>query len=435
MSTSTSESSINPTGLRGILKYIPLFQDQTFVIAVDGRIVADENFGNLLMDVAVLRSLSIRVVLVHGIGHQLSELAAARGVGISDKHGLGSTDEATLELAVEASNQTAHDILGRLSQMSLKCALCNAVRTAPAGVIKGRDHLFSGRVDRIDQSMLHHLISGRVLPLISPIGFDREGRPYRLNSDHLATELAVTLKAAKLIFLSPLSGLEIGQDLQRQIPLEELREVLNTRPESIAENPRSKALHAIRAIEAGTARVHILNGQLPEGLLKEIFSNEGVGTLIYGNDYQQVRRATRRDARAIQNLTRNAVKREELVHRSLQSIEKNIDDFFVFEIDENTVACAALTENPEEGWAELASLYVMPFYQGSGIGKRLVEFACREARANGIKILFALSTRSYRFFTSICGFREGGPDLLPPSRRESYERSARNSKILYRELL
>ncbi len=434
MTAPSGESPINPTGLRGILKYIPRFQDKIFVIAVDGRIVADENLGNLLLDAAVLRSLSIKVVLVHGIGHQLSELSKARNIPISDLHGLGSTDATTLELAVEASNQTAHKILSRLSQMNLKCACSNAVRSAPVGVVKGTDRMFSGRVDRIDQAMMDQLIAGRILPLVSPIAFDREGHAYRLNSDHLATELAVTLKASKLIFLSPLSGLEIGDNLQRQIPVEELREVLNTQPESIEENTRSKALHAVRAIEAGTPRVHILNGQLHEGLLKEVFSNEGVGTLIYGNDYLQVRRATRGDARAIHNLTRNAVKREELVHRSLQSIERNIGDFFVFEIDENPVGCVALTEHADEGWAELASLYVMAFYQGSGIGKRLVEFACREAGRNGIKTLFALSTQSYSFFTSICGFREGDAEMLPESRRERYNKNARNSRVLYRHL-
>jgi amino-acid N-acetyltransferase len=434
MSDVSPDAVVNPTGLRGILKYIPLFQDQVFVIAVDGRIVADDNFGNLLLDIAVLRSLSIKVVLVHGIGYQLSELSTERGVPISDRHGLGTTNEATLNLSVEASNRTAHDIMGNLARLNLKASLVNAVRATPVGIVKGQDHLFSGKVERIDSGLIHHLIAGKVIPLVSPIGFDRDGRSHRLNSDHLATELAITLKAAKLIFLSPLPGLSIEETLHRQIAMEDLREIVEHGPERIEENTRSKAIHAIKAIESGTPRVHILNGQLPEGLLQEIFSNEGVGTLIYGNDYQQVRRATNLDVRAIHNLTRNAVKREELVHRSLQSIEANIDDFFVFEVDENPVACAALTEHPEEGWAELASLYVMPFYQHTGIGKRMVEFACREAKRKGIPRIIALSTQSYRFFTSVCGFREGDRETLHPSRRESYDTAKRNSKVLYRDL-
>ncbi len=434
MSDISADAVVNPTGLRGILKYIPLFQDQVFVIAVDGRIVADDNFGNLLLDIAVLRSLSIKVVLVHGIGYQLSELSIERGVPISDRHGLGTTNEATLNLSVEASNRTAHDIMGNLARLNLKASMVNAVRATPVGIVKGQDHLFSGKVERIDSSLIHHLIAGKVIPLVSPIGFDRDGHSHRLNSDHLATELAITLKAAKLIFLSPLPGLSIEETLHRQIAMEDLREIVEHGPERIEENTRSKAIHAIKAIESGTPRVHILNGQLPEGLLQEIFSNEGVGTLIYGNDYQQVRRATSLDVRAIHNLTRNAVKREELVHRSLQSIEANIDDFFVFEVDENPVACAALTEHPEEGWAELASLYVMPFYQHTGIGKRMVEFACREAKRKGIPRIIALSTQSYRFFTSVCGFREGDRETLHPSRRESYDTAKRNSKVLYRDL-
>lgn len=434
MTEPTQDGTVNPTGLRGILKYIPLFQDQVFVIAVDGQIVADANFGNLLLDMAVLRSLSINLVLVHGIGHQLAELSEQRTVSISDKRGLGSTDEATLQLAVESSTRTAHNIMGRLSQLNLRAAAVNAIRAAPVGVVKGRDHLLTGKVDRIDHACLSHLIEKKVIPLVSPIGFDREGRSHRINSDHLATELAITLKAAKLIFLSPLQGLAIGNNLHRQIAVDELRGIVETDPESIEENTRSKAQHAIKAIESGTQRVHILNGQLPEGLLQEIFSNEGVGTLIYGNDYQQVRKATSLDARAIHNLTRNSVKREELVYRSREEIEQNIDNFHVFEIDENPVACAALTVHPEEGWAELSNLYVMPFYQHAGIGKRMVEFACREARRKDVKTLFALSTQSYRFFTSVCGFREGDRQTLPESRRAAYDESQRNSKVLFREL-
>src|SRR6202008_1744432 len=143
----------------------------------------------------------------------------------------------------------------------------------------------------------------------------------------------------------------------------------------------SPAAHAVRAVETGTPRIHLLDGRLLDGLLNENFSNEGVGTLIHGNEYQQIRQATKRDVRAIYNLTRQAVKREELIHRTQQSIEKNIDQFYVFEVDENIIACVTLSfYSDKPHTAEIGSLYVLPFYHNRGIGKKMVEYACLQAR-------------------------------------------------------
>jgi amino-acid N-acetyltransferase len=194
-------------------------------------------------------------------------------------------------------------------------------------------------------------------------------------------------------------------------------------------------VHAVKAIETGTSRVHLLDGRVFDGLLNEIFSNEGVGTLIYGNDYQQIRKATRRDVRHIYNLTRNAVKREELIYRTQQAIEKNIDQFFVFEIDENLIACVSLTTYPEKPeLAEIASLYVLPFYQNRGIGRKMVNYACIVAKERGATTALALSTQSFTFFISSCGFAEADKSVLPESRLKGYEESGRNSKILVKPL-
>ncbi len=144
-------SDIKPTDLRGILKYVPRFQDQIFVIALDGSIVADENFSNILLDAAVLRSLGIKIVIVHGIGHQIEELSKARQIAITDSQGTGATDAATLDLAIRASSRVSHLFIEGLTQNGLKAALTNAIRAVPLGIIKGVDHQFTGRVDRIDK--------------------------------------------------------------------------------------------------------------------------------------------------------------------------------------------------------------------------------------------------------------------------------------------
>lgn len=429
------ETGIKPTDLRGILKYVPRFQDHIFVIALDGSIVASENFQNILLDVAVLRSLGIKVVIVHGIGRQLQELSQMRGIPISDRDGAGVTDAPTLDLSIRAAGRVTHLVLEELTQNGLKAALTNAVRGAPLGILRGVDHQFTGKVDRVDRDFLLHLISAQIVPVVNPIAFDRDGRPLRVNSDLLAAELAEALQATKIIYFSPHQGLEIDGRFRRQISVEQLRAVTQQKIDSINEPMRSKAVHAIKAIETGTPRVHLLDGNIYDGLLNEIFSNEGVGTLIHGNEYQQIRKATRRDVRAIYNLTRQAVKREELVPRTQQAVEKSIDHFYVYEIDENIIACVSLTFHPGSPKSpEIGSLYVMPFYHHRGIGRKMVDFACKTAAERGATQVIALSTQAYSFFTSVCGFEDADKSLLPEARLKAYEDSGRNSKILVRKL-
>jgi amino-acid N-acetyltransferase len=432
---SSGSSDIKPTDLRGILKYVPRFQGQIFIIAMDGSIVADDNFANLITDVAVLRSLGIKVVIVHGIGQQLEELSKIRNVPITDSIGTGVTDAATLDLAIRASSRVTHLVIEGLTANGLKAALTNSIRAMPLGILRGVDHQFTGRVDRIDRDFIQQLISSGVVPVVSPVGYDRDGKTLRVNSDLLAAELAESLQATKIIYLTPHLGLEIGGKLQHDIPVDVLRKVIASKPESINEPMRSKADHAVKAIDTGTPRIHLLDGRELDGLLAEIFSNEGVGTLIYGNEYQQIRRATKSDVRAIYNLTRSGMKREELRQRSQQALEKNIDQFFVFEIDENLIACVSLAIFAEKPTvAEIGSLYVMPFYHDRGIGRKMVDFACMTAKERGATTAIALSTQAFSFFTSVCGFEEADKEVLPESRLKTYEESGRNSKVLLKKL-
>jgi amino-acid N-acetyltransferase len=427
--------TIKPTDLRGILQYVPRFQGQIFVIAIDGSIVADDNFGNLLVDIAVLRSLGIKVVLVHGVGHQLVELAALRNTPITNSDGTGITDATTLDVAIRASSRVSHVILEGLTGSSLKAVITNAVRAVPIGIIKGVDQLLTGKVDRIDKELLNALIERQVVPLVSPVAFGPDGKSLRVNSDLLAAELAEALHATKIIYLAPSPGLEIDGEVRHEISVDALRTIIADHPEKIAESSRSKAAHAVKAIETGTTRVHIVDGRVFDGLLNEIFSNEGVGSLVYGNDYQQIRKATRRDARLLYNMTRNAVRREELVHRTQQTIEKNIDQFFIFEVDEAIIACVTLVFYPDQPeTAEIGSLYVTPFYHNRGIGKKMVEFACLQAKERGAKKIIALSTQSFGFFSNVCGFEESTKEILPEARLKLYEDNGRNAKVLVKTI-
>jgi amino-acid N-acetyltransferase len=422
------------TDLRGILQYIPQFREKTFILAIDGAIVTDENFATLLLDVAVLRSLNIRVVLVHGASAQIKSLADNSNVKASDLDGAGITDAGTLNIALTAANRLTHEILEGLSANDLRAASTNVIIAHPMGIIQGVDHLFTGKVERVDVELLQSLLSQGVVPVIPPLGFDGDGRTYRVNSDGVAVAVAEALKAIKLIFITSYDGILVQGHLIRQMLVADLESVLALQKNDIAPEQLSKALHAVTACKAGVPRVHVINGRVEEGLLAEVFSNDGIGTLIYANEYQQIRRAMKKDIRAIQLLTKKAVESEELVKRSRATIEKNLSDYFIFEIDKNPVACVALHIYSEQKIGELACLYVSTSHENQGIGRKLIQFIENKAREMGLGELITLSTQAFTYFQSKGGFSEGTPDNLPPGRREKYEQSGRNSKVLVKKL-
>ncbi len=422
------------TDLRAILHYVPQFREKTFIIAVDGGIVSDENFANILLDIALLRSLNIRVVVVHGAAEQIKALAQKQNVEPSDFDGTGVTDATTLQLAIDAANRVMHEIQGGLTANDLGTVATNAVVTVPLGIIQGVDHLLTGKVERIDTAVLEPLLNQGIVPVVSPIGFSSEGKAYRVNSDNVALALAVALKAAKLIFITPQDGLHYNGELIRHMVVTDLQKLLHSGPGGFAPSMVSKARHAAAACSAGVPRVHIVNGHEDEALLAEVFSNEGSGTLIYANEYEQIRPARKKDVRAIEQLTRKAVEAEELVRRTHAEIEENLSEYYLFEIDKNPVACVSLHVYAGQEKGELASLYVDPSHGHQGIGQKLVRFVEDKAREIGLSELLTLSTQAFTFFELKAGFLEGTPGDLPPERRERYDRSGRNSRVLIKKL-
>ncbi len=422
------------TDLRGILQYIPQFREKTFILAIDGAIVTDENFATLLLDVAVLRSLSIRVVLVHGASAQIKSLAEEQNISASNLDGAGITDANTLKLALNAANRLTHEILEGLSANDLRAASTNVIIAHPMGIIQGVDHQFTGKVERVDTALLQTLLAQDVIPVIPPLGFDGDGRTYRVNSDGVALAVAEALKAIKLIFITSSDGLIYNGQLIRQMLVAELDKLLQQNSAGFAPELLSKAQHAAAACKAGIPRVHVINGKVDEGLLAEVFSNDGIGTLIYANEYQQIRPAKKKDIRAIQLLTKAAVESDELVKRSRAVIDKSLGDYFIFEIDKNPVACVALHVYPEQKKGELACLYVASSHENQGIGRKLIQFVENKAKELNLNELLTLSTQAFTYFQSKGGFGEGTPDDLPPARREKYEQSGRNSKVLVKKL-
>jgi amino-acid N-acetyltransferase len=420
--------------LRGILQYVTRFRDKIFVVAIDGEILSSENFANILLDIAVLRSLNIKVVLVHGAGLQIEQAAHEQGIRPSNSDGTGLVDETTLQISINVAIRLTNQIMEGLTQVDLRAAFSNCIIAHPSGIVRGVDFQYSGKVERVDVKILEVFLKEEIVPVIPPLGFDGEGKTFRVNSDLVAVEVAEALHAAKLIYLSAFDGLVLDGQRIGHLVAPELEEVLKKQKDKLPKGLLSKLEHAALACRYGVPRVHLLNGNVNEALLAEVFSNGGVGTMIYSNEYEQVRHLYKKDIREVMSLIQQSVRSEELVRRTRAEILADIEDYWVLEIDRHIVGCVAVYPYPEYKMAELACLYVSRSNENQGLGRKLMSFAETLARERGFSKLVALSTQAFVYLQQKGGFVEAGPEILPPARRAKYDSSGRNSRILLKNL-
>ncbi len=423
--------------LRGILHYVPQFRGRVFVIAIDGAVVASENFSNILLDLAVLHSLNIRIVLVHGAGHQIRELASERGVALSNDDGTGVTDAPTLELSIDAISRLTNQLMQNLTTVGLRAVTSNALNGHPAGVIHGEDWQFTGTVERVDARGLKVFLAEEMIPVISPVAYDGHGRTLRINSDAAALAVAEALNADKILFIT--NGrveTEEGFSL-RHLPVDKANELLASKRNSLSLSQRLRSIlnFATRACAAGVRRVHIIDGQQREVLLAELFSNEGVGTMVYIDEYDQIRQARPGDVPEIVSMIRAPMKEQELMPRKRGEISSAIRDYYLLEIDGNPVGCVAVHYDAVSTCAELACLYVKKDHENQGYGGRLVGFAEKKARELGATRIFALTTQAAGFFSREHGYEPAAAGDLPEQRREKYNANRRNSIVLVKNLV
>jgi amino-acid N-acetyltransferase len=420
--------------LRGILQYVTHFRDKIFVVAIDGEILGSENFANILLDIAVLRSLSIKVVLVHGAGLQIEQAAHEQGIRPTNPDGIGLVDETTLEISINVALRLTNQIMEGLTQVDLRAAYANCIIAHPSGIVRGVDFQYSGKVERVDVKILQLFLNEEIVPVIPPLGFDGEGKTFRVNSDLVALEVAEALHATKLVYLSAFDGLVLDGQRIGHLVAPELEDVLKKQKDTLPKGLLSKLEHAAQACRYGVPRVHLLNGNVNEALLAEIFSNGGVGTMVYSNEYEQVRHLYKKDIREVMALIQQSIRSEELVRRTRVEILAGIADYWVLEIDRHIVGCVAMYPYPDHKMAELACLYVNRSSENQGLGRKLISFVETLARERGFSKLVALSTQAFVYLQQKGGFVETGPEILPPARRAKYEASGRNSRILLKNL-
>ena len=424
---------MNFADLRSLLYYVQDFRGKVFVIAIDGQLVHTPYFNNLLLDIAVFQALNIKAVVAFGARHQIREMARERGVTLSSDSGMGVTDAATLEVCVDAISRMTHEFMRHLTNLGLRAAVSNSLIAHPTGLVNGVDWEFTGRVEKVDVASLNALIQDGMIPLIPPLAYDGRGHTLRLNSDAAAMEVALALKAEKILFVSEEAFVLPDGKVINQLSIEEAKGLAKETTAEYDTNLSSKLLYAARACLEGVPRVHIVDGKQEEVLLREVFSLNGVGTMIHQNDYQQIRPMQAKDVPEVLAMMQQAVEDSALVSRTREDIMQKLDDYFILEVDGNVVGSAALhLHGPEIG--ELACLYVMRAYKNYGYGKRLVTFIEEKARVLGCKKLFALSTQAYSFFENKMGYRVADPSVLPEPRRSQYHANGRKSRVLMKEL-
>jgi amino-acid N-acetyltransferase len=426
--------------LRSVAPYIHAFRSKTFVVAFPGELVVAGALPVLAHDLSLLHALGIRVVLVHGSRPQVEEQLALRKVESRFHNGLRITDEVALECAKEAAGELRLDIEAAFSQGLPNTPMANAairvisgnfVIARPVGIIDGVDHELTGLARKIAYEAINPILNAGGLVLLSPLGFSPTGEVFNLAMEDVAVAAATALRADKLIFITeiPLITDAAGTEI-REVSTHQAGAILDSG--SLNTDAAYYFEAATRATHLGVPRAHLVPYTVDGSVLLEVFTHDGVGTMISSENLESLREATIEDVASILHLIEPLEADGTLVKRGRELIEREVDYFSVIEHDGVIFGCAALYPFPAEKMAEMACLTVSPDSQAQGDGERLLKHLETRARAAGFRQLFVLTTRAAHWFLKR-GFVMASIDDLPKDRQNMYNWQ-RKSMVLIKKL-
>lgn len=426
--------------LRHATPYINAHRDCTFVVMLPGEGLEHANFGNIVHDLVLLHSLGVRLVLVHGSRPQIEARLQVRGLQPRYHRGLRVTDAATLEAVVDAVGGLRLMIEARLSMdiaaspmqgARLRVAGGNLVTARPIGVVEGVDYQHTGEVRRIDRQGIERLLDERRIVLLSSLGYSPTGEIFNLACEDVAMSAAIELQAEKLILFGAEQGiLADDNSLIRELRSQQAApHVLR-----LGSDYQGELLDAAaQACRQGVRRSHIVSYAEDGALLNELFTRDGAGTLVTQEQLEQLREADINDVGGLLELIRPLEEKGILVRRSREVLEREIGQFTIVERDGLIVACAALYPVPDSDWGELACLAVHPEYRQGGRGDDVLARIEQRARAQGLRTLFVLTTRTAHWFQER-GFTASSVERLPPARASLYN-FQRQSKVFEKPLV
>lgn len=426
--------------LRKVAPYIHAFSGKTFVVAFVGELVQQGHLTGLVHDLSLLHAMGMKIVMVYGSRPQVEEQLALRKIESRFHNGLRITDAAALESAKEAAGELRLDIEAAFSQglpntpmahASVRVVSGNFVTARPLGVVEGVDLQSTGVVRKVAVDAIRHALNSNAMVLLGPLGFSPTGEAFNLTMEDVATTTAMALKADKLIFVTEVEGvLDAESQLIEELQIDSARAMM--RQAHVSDATRFYLNYITKAVEQGVGRGHLVPFRIDGSVLLELFSHDGVGTMVSQLNLESLREAGFDDAGNIKDLIEPLELDGTLVKRPQDKIERDIDHFSVLEHDGILWGCAALHPYRDEKMGELACLVIHPSWQGSGEGERLLQHIEKRARAQGLARLFVLTTRTSHWFIKR-GFQMADVNSLPKDRQKFYDRS-RNSQILIKTL-
>lgn len=426
---------------RSVAPYINSFRGKTFVIAFGGEMVADGKFVELTHDFNLLAALGIRLVLVHGARPQIEQHLARKNLEDTYHQGIRMTDAETMQCVKESVGRVRVEIEALLSMGLANSPMANAdIRVAggnfitaqPIGVINGVDLQHTGSVRKVDVAALNDRMEFGEVVLLSPLGYSPTGEVFNLTLEDVATATAIALDADKLVFLMDTDGVQDKQgELLKELTIAQAQAVLSAK----CKLPDDVSLFlpcAMRACAAGVARTHLISRHADGAILQELFSDEGIGTMVVESTLNTLRDASIEDVGGILNLLIPLEEQGILVRRSRELLEREIERFVVLEHDHRIVGCAALYPFPDEAAAELACMAVDVQCRDRGYGEAILNHMAEIARTQGLKRLFVLTTRTAHWFLER-GFKESDVTELPAQKKSLYNYQ-RKSKVFVRKI-
>jgi amino-acid N-acetyltransferase len=427
--------------IREVFSYLRQFQGKTFVVKIDIPVMDDPMFPALVKDLALIHQAGIRISVVPSARERIDEVLATYGVPYELRGGVRVTSEQAMPFIKMAAFDVSHRVMTMLSANGITAVIGNWVRARGIGVIDGVDFKSAGLVDSVRADTLRTLLDDGVVPIFPCIGWSSVGKPYNISSNELAVVVAATLGAAKLFFVTASSGYAAASyRVPEKVPVAPGGRLANFSladlEEFFAANPGREEdlellLRARRACAAGVERVHILDGRGEGVILREVFSNLGSGTMVYSNRYGGIRQMRIDDVSDVLRVMQPFVERAILLPRTEGQLKESVQDFIVFEVDDSVHACAALHAFPEKV-GEIAGIAVDEQYLHLGVGPKLVDYLCEQARRAGLSRVFALTTQTGDWFQKL-GFEEADPSVLPEKKRKAYD-VQRRSRIYVKPL-
>ena len=435
---------------RSVAPYIHMHRGKTFVVGVAGEAIAAGKLQNIVQDLALIQSMGVKIVLVHGFRPQVNEQLAAKGHTPKYSHGMRITDSVALDCAQEAAGQLRYEIEAAFSQglpntpmagSTVRVISGNFITARPVGIVDGVDFMHSGLVRKVDVDGIMRSLDMGAMVLLSPFGFSPTGEAFNLTMEEVATSVAIELQADKLLFLTEIPGIRIDahapasedNPIDTELPLAAAKKLLAESPNPTQPTDLAFYLqHCVKACEEGVERSHILPFSVDGSLLLEVYVHDGIGTMVVDEKLEELREATADDVGGILQLIEPFEKDGTLVKRDRTEIERDIDHYTIIDHDGVIFACAALYPYPEAKTAEMAALTVSPQSQGQGDGEKVLKRIEQRARAMGLKSIFVLTTRTMHWFIKR-GFAQVDPDWLPEARKRKYNWD-RKSLVLVKKL-